>query len=362
MSTERKQEIEDRAIAWCLRLHEGEPTPAEQQALDAWLAQDPVHRERFARVRRLWDGIALDAHAPELLPLRQQALAAVQAAGRRRWAPPRGRIAPWLAVAAAVLLAIGVTLLLRERATLYETRVGEQRAVVLADGSTMVLDADSAVRVRFGDDRRDLTLERGRASFKVAKNPLRPFAVTSGSSVVVAVGTAFSVERLSREVRVALYEGHVAVLRDRGGGPSAQLARVAGARQPAEQALTPGRELILSDDAPDAVLRAASIGDRPGGGQLSFASEPLSVAVQRVNRYNVGKPIAVAPQAADMRVSGVFNTGDTDAFVQGVVAAFPVKAVVSERDILLTPRRDDHTNFARDVAITTGSQKSSALR
>ena len=34
MSTERKQEIEDQAIAWCLRLHEGEPTPAEQQALE----------------------------------------------------------------------------------------------------------------------------------------------------------------------------------------------------------------------------------------------------------------------------------------------------------------------------------------
>ncbi len=362
MSTDRARNIEDQAVAWCLRLHEGEPTAAEQQALDAWLAEDPAHRAQFARMRRLWDGVALDAHAPELLPLRQQALAAAQAAGRRRWTSPRGRVAPWLAAAAALLLAIGVTLLLRDRATLYETRVGEQRAVVLADGSTLVLDADSAVRVRFSDDRRDLTLERGRASFKVAKNPLRPFAVTSGSSVVVAVGTAFSVERLAREVRVALYEGHVAVLRDRGGGPSAQLARVAGARQPAEQALTPGRELILSDDAADAVLRAAAIGDRPGGGQLSFASEPLAVAVQRVNRYNVGKPIAVAPRAGDVRVSGVFNTGDTDAFVQGVVAAFPVTAVVSDRDILLTPRPDNHTNSALETPITTGSQKSSALR
>ncbi|MEG8038613.1 FecR domain-containing protein [Sphingomonas sp. LR60] len=226
----------------------------------------------------------------------------------------------------------------------------------------MVLDADSAVRVRFSDDRRDLTLERGRASFKVAKNPLRPFAVTSGTSVVVAVGTAFSVERLSREVRVALYEGHVAVLRDRGSGPSTQLARVSGGREPAEQALTPGRELILSDDTAEATLRAASIGDRPGGGQLSFASEPLTVAVQRVNRYNVGKPITVSPQAADVRVSGVFNTGDTDAFVQGVVAAFPVRAVVSEGAILLAPLRPDHTNSARNQPLPTVSQKRSALR
>jgi transmembrane sensor len=362
MSADREQTIDDQAVAWCLRLHEGDATAAEQQALDAWLAQDPAHRERFARMRRLWDGIALDAHAPELLPLRQQALTAVQAAGRRRWTPPRGRVAPWLAVAAALLLVVGVTLLLRDRATLYETRIGEQRAVVLADGSTMVLDADSAVRVRFGDDRRDLTLERGRASFKVARNPLRPFAVTSGNSVVVAVGTAFSVERLSREVRVALYEGHVAVLRDRGDGPSAQPARIAGAREPAEQALTPGRELVLSDDAPDAVLRAASIGDRPGSGQLSFASEPLTVAIQRVNRYNVGKPITVSPEAADVRVSGVFNTGDTDAFVQGVLAAFPIKAVVSDRDILLAPRRGDHANSARNIRAAPGSQKSSALR
>jgi transmembrane sensor len=362
MSTERAQNVEDQAIAWCLRLHEGEPSAAEQQALDAWLAEDPAHRERFARMRRLWDGIALDAHAPELLPLRQQALAAAQAAGRRRWSSPRRHVAPWLSLAAALLLAVGVTLLLRDRATLYETRVGEQRAVVLADGSTMVLDADSAVRVRFSDDRRDLTLERGRASFKVAKNPLCPFAVTSGDSVVVAVGTAFSVERLSREMRVALYEGHVAVLRGRGRGFAAQLARIASGRESAEQALTPGHELILSEGVPDAILRSALVGDRPGSGQLSFANEPLTIAVQRVNRYNVGKPIAVAPQAADVRVSGLFNTGDTDAFVQGVVAAFPLTAVVSERDILLAPRRDDHTKSARNLPGTTGTLKSSALR
>lgn len=362
MSADREQAIDDQAVAWCLRLHESAPTAAEQQALDAWLAQDPAHRERLGRMQRLWDGIALDAHAPELLPLRRRALAAVQAAGRRRWTRPRFRVAPWLAVAAALVLAIGITFLLRDPSTLYATRVGEQRAVVLADGSTMVLDADTAVRVRFGDDRRDLTLERGRASFKVAKNPLRPFAVTSGNSVVVAVGTAFSVERLSSELRVALYEGHVAVLRDTGRGPAAQLARIAGAREPAEQALTPGRELILSDGSPDATLRFLSVGDRPGGGQLSFASEPLTLAVQRVNRYNVGKPIVVAPQAADVLVSGVFNTGDTDAFVQGVVAAFPLRAVVSDSEIRLVARRDDHTNSAENSSAAKGSQKSSALR
>ena len=73
MSTERAQDIEDQAIAWCLRLHEGDPTPAEQQALDAWLAQNPAHRECFVRMRLLWGGIVLDAHAHVRQHLAQRA-------------------------------------------------------------------------------------------------------------------------------------------------------------------------------------------------------------------------------------------------------------------------------------------------
>lgn len=362
MSNERDDAVDDQAIAWCLRLNEAALDTTEQDELAAWLAQAPAHRERLRRMQHLWDGIGIVADAPELRALQQQALAAVQQTGARRAGGARYRLTACLGIAAALLLAVALVAFLRNPGELYVTRVGEQRTVILADGSTMVLDGDTAVRARFSGERRDLTLERGRASFKVAKNPLRPFAVTSGDNVVVAVGTAFSVERLAREFRVALYEGRVAVLRDTAAGFGAQLARTGDTRAAAEQALKPGSELIVRDDAREAILRPSAMGDRLGGGQLSFVDEPLTIAVQRVNRYNVGTPIVVAPAAADVRISGVFNTGDTDAFVQGVVAAFPVRAVSSGAEILLTAQPSGDVSRFHDARSPERPKKSSEPR
>ncbi|WP_294235567.1 FecR domain-containing protein [uncultured Sphingomonas sp.] len=346
MTRDRTEKIDDDAIAWCLRLHEAPLSPEDQQAFSAWLAADPVHSERFERARGMWSGLDDLALAPELLALRRQALGAVQLAGARRWSVRHVPMIGWMAAAAVVLLVVGLAVMLHAPSRYYETGIGERRTVILADGSTMMLDADTGVRVRFTEDRRELTLDHGRASFKVAKNPLRPFAVTSGKSMVVAVGTAFSIERLSDQVRVALYEGRVAVLRNAAEGPAPQFATVRGTRETAEQALTPGQELIVSTDTPLATLRNAAVSDRLEGGQLSFADEPLLIAVQRVNRYNIGKPIVVTPEASDIRISGVFNAGDIDAFLQGVVAAFPVRAVPSRGSILLAPRGGtDITNF-----------------
>lgn len=347
--------IDDIAVTWSVRLHEAPLSPEDQKELTTWLDADPVHVERLDRVRRLWGRFDDYAHTPELLALRAEALGAVRQAGARRWMRNRILKAGWLAIAAAMLLAIGLFAMLHTPSQNYETGIGERRTVILADGSTMMLDADTKVRVRFTNDRRELTLEHGRASFKVAKNPLRPFAVTSGESMVVAVGTAFSVEQLSDQVRVALYEGRVAVLRNVAEGSMVQFAKVRGTRETAEQALTPGQELIVSTGSSLATLRSVAATDQMEGGQLSFINEPLLVAVQRVNRYNVGKPIIVTPGASSIRVSGVFNAGDIDAFLQGIVAAFPVRTVASEKSIMLAPRAKlDATNSRpRNLLSTT---------
>jgi len=53
----------------------------------------------------------------------------------------------------------------------------------------------------------------------------------------------------------------------------------------------------------------------------------------------------VTPGASSIRISGVFNAGDIDAFLQGIVAAFPVRTVASEKSIMLAPRAKlDATN------------------
>jgi len=340
---------QDEAIAWCLRLHEG-LSLAEQDELDAWLVDRPDRQRALDEALALWNAIGDGADAPEIVALRRDALGSMQRAGRRRWiaAVPMRRGA-WAAVAAALLIAVALGSMVwrGDGSERYATAIGERRVIALADGSRLTLDADSAVTVAYSEQRRNLALERGRARFKVAKDPLRPFAVHSGNDLVVATGTEFSVERLAGETRVALFEGHVAVMRDTGRGTQNRLVARDGGEVAADRALAPGMELRLPATAMLGTVRQMPVDEGWETGQLSFEREVLSAAAERMNRYAAGRRIEVSPDVAEMRVSGVFNAGDLNAFAQAVAAAFPVRVVV-DGDVVRLSRR------ARSTAAPSG--------
>lgn len=315
------------ALGWCLRLADGPLGADEREHFQAWLDGDAGNAALFDEAVALWSGVEDQAGAPEMVVLRGQALESARRANAMRWAR-RGVLSPRIAAIAATLL-IGVfagvwTLGVPQT---YRTGVGEREVVALADGSKLSLDADSAVSVRFTPSRRELVLRKGRARFSVAKDPLKPFAVTAAGKTVVAVGTEFSVERLGGQVRVILFEGKVSVLtRPSPIGTPAPMP-VGRARQPADTVLKPGGELIIADAAPVAQLTAADLSRSLSweGGQLIFKNEPLGAAVERVNRY-ADHRIEVEDGAAEVLVSGVFTAGDTEAFLGGVTAVFPVRA------------------------------------
>lgn len=330
-------EVIERAALWAARLADGQVPRDQQREFQAWLDADPAHEVALFEIVGSWEAVGHYAASAEVMALREAALASARRSFHRhtRGEMPRRRvlalIAATLAVAIVGLGGLGVWLSPRT----YETAVGERRVVVLADGSKVSLDAATVVKVRYTGEKRRLWLQRGRAKFDVARDPLRPFSVTAANEMVVATGTAFSVELLHDQVRVVLYEGHVMVL-DRDGGAERRTVAVGPRRVPADQLLAPGRELILPT-APVAqavtVAAAAVVAHTDPvrslsweAGQLVFEDEPLGVVVQRMNRY-ADRPLAVGDQAAaNVRVSGVFRAGDTTALLQGLAAAFDLEA------------------------------------
>lgn len=95
-------------------------------------------------------------------------------------------------------------------------------AVHLADGSQVDLEASTRLEAAEAPGR-DVRLElrRGRATFEVARDPGRRFAVVAGAVRVVVVGTRFSVEHEGaaegeRRVSVRVERGVVEVHTDRG--------------------------------------------------------------------------------------------------------------------------------------------------
>jgi transmembrane sensor len=342
MSPARKVESQDllleQAAHWHLRQAEGELSSEERAAFESWLGASEQHRDVFRRVENAWRTVGEVASQPEMMALRGAAFETARRAGLARWT----RMSPsvrhrMLGLAASLLIAVlGGALWWHLVPRSYETGLGERRVVLLSDGTHVSLDAATEVSVRYSRERRRLWLERGRAKFDVARDPLRPLSVTAHDRTVVATGTSFSVELLNDELRVVLYEGHVAVLEgDEGRINSRRAVQFAVA----DSALTPGYELI-APSAPGAPVHTNRVDPIRSlsweAGQLVFDDEPLPIAVARMNRYT-RTSLAIGDSVAEgMRVSGVFRAGDTTAFVDGITALLPLRAAEHGEGITLS--------------------------
>jgi transmembrane sensor len=317
------------AGAWCLRLAEGELPAGDRMRFDAWLDADPANRSAFDDAVGVWRGMEAAASSPDLIAIRRAALDSFQRANKARWS---FRLSHQRRAAVAMAACLGMAVVvaaswLHLAPTTYQTGGGERRGVMLDDGSKLSLDAATRVDVHYFGDRRELKLKAGRAKFDVAKDPLRPFSVAADDKLVVATGTQFSVELLRRQVHVILYEGHVAVLAKPSGRARPAPLRLASRNTPADQWLTPGRELIATQDRTDAQVRSTDVGRALSweGGQLIFADEPLAAAVEQVNRYSTDKLEVGDAAAGAVRINGVYAAGDTTAFVEGVTGVSPVQ-------------------------------------
>lgn len=325
------------AANWCLRLAEGPLTPSEQEMFDAWTGESPDNLAAFERSVGMWRQLGDVSAAPEFIDLRERALTAYRRQNRRRWVGRTIGIRTIAAIAATLLVMIGAGWWWQMQPDVYRTGLGERRVVMLDDGSRASLDGATELDVRMRGDRRALQLLSGRAKFDVARDPLKPFSVRAGNKLVVATGTSFSVELANGKLRVVLYEGRVAVLDvpADGGEPVA----TGLTERTVERALVPGRELVAGMDGGPARILAADPSRSLAweAGQLVFDDEPLSLAVSRINRHSARR-VKLLGTAGQLRVNGVFNTGDVEAFATGVEETLPVHVIRNADGVTITPR------------------------
>ena len=328
----------EQAGAWCLSIAEGPLTSEELAAFEAWLGADAHNRAAFDKALFVWEALGSESASSVLLDSRIDALQSL-----RDGPPRRPMIADrwrWKAAAAAsfVMLLLASLLFLGDTTIAYETGIGERRVAILSDGSRVSLDGATRLKADFSPHRRELRLLAGRAKFDVARDPLRPFVVKAAGRSVVAVGTSFTVEFVQGQLRVALYEGNVAVIH-RGNHRAADQHRLRPQRaERADRRLLPGRELVFSPQFPSGEVIRISDPARSlawEAGQLSFDDEPLAMVIERINRHTAIQFVVGDAAAARTRVSGVFNAGDADSFVEGITGVFPISAQRRGSEIVL---------------------------
>jgi transmembrane sensor len=341
------QQIMDEAAEWFVEVREGDLDAQGEQRLVNWLRRSPEHIQAYLQVAALWADVpqlvskerididALITYAAQddnVVTLaessaRTRAPASAESGGDAR----KGSRWKSLAIAASVcLLAVGLlsgTWLWQSRGNAYETAIGEQRSVTLADGSTIDLNARSQIRVRFTKRGRNVELIDGQALFTVAHDPSRPFIVTSDDTRVRAVGTQFVMYRRKTGTTVTVLEGKVSVLpaaapqRESAADPELHVSTVtpiAGRKRIHEPVyLTAGEQVLMSARlaAPPKVIDPATATAWTHR-QIVFEGAPLTEVVEEFNRYNLRQMVIVSPDLESVRVSGVFSSTQPESLMR----------------------------------------------
>lgn len=339
MDLKSNDRILDEAARWFARLQAADCSLQERAAFRKWRQADERHALAYEQACQAAAGIdQLMALDPRMQALLDEALMpAVSpdvaepvggvARGRRWWIPT--------ALAASVALAF-VSLHFVDEGSRAPQGVVLQaqaapRTVKLEDGSTVQMDVNTTVRVWMTAQRREVTLEAGRAMFNVARDRSRPFSVAAATSRTIALGTQFQVELGRSEVVVTLAEGSVAIDNE---GPT----------QIWQEQLHPGEQLRIdvASAARDKMVVDPSVVTSWTRGRLVFRNTRLADAIEQVNRYSAKKVRLADPSLGDLNVAGNFIAGDSDLIVDALASALPLRVVQGgEKEVILFRRYDE---------------------
>ena len=353
-----KSDAAAEAAAWFTEFRARDMTPGSRARFDDWLRQSPQHIQAYLEVAAGWSELptadpegridvqALVARARESRDENVVALPRADQAGLRPNSRARVRA---LAAALAVIsiLSGAVAWVWLYRADTYRTGIGEQRTLVLADGSTVILDALTTVRVRFSKTARAVDLLQGQAYFHDTYDPRRPFVVRSDETTIQAIGTQFDVHRQQDGMVVTVVEGKVAVAEsaqvpDAGEGPSSITDDRTSPRPPspahmlvsAGEQVTLTAQLIRKPERVDVSTATAWLQKR-----LVFDNTPLQEVADQFNLYSSRRLVIVDPALRSVGISGVYSSADPVSLI-GFLRAQPTLLVTeTAEDIRVSLRK-----------------------
>ncbi|WP_432261997.1 FecR domain-containing protein [Cupriavidus sp. TMH.W2] len=300
-----------------VKLDFGEGDAAARKAFAQWLAASPLHGLAWQRLKGLQDDFS---RMPPVL-----ALDTLKAVGERRGTRGirRRQALKLLSLAGVSVLAAGAARELAPWQRLLadaSTATGEQRTVRLNDGSTILLNTDTAISTAFDAARRVVTLRRGEILVATGHDTpaattgaaTRPFWVETPFGRLRALGTRFVVRIEDGRARVSVLEGAVA-LHPANGRVADDTVKVARA----------GTSWWLAADGSAPAPARPFTDDGWADGVIAGNDMRLADLLAELSRYRSGR-IACDPAVADLRVSGAYQVRDTDRALAFLAQAQPV--------------------------------------
>jgi len=361
-ASDRRLRASEEAAAWWVRFRSGALERPEREEFVDWMRESAVHVAEMLRIAKVNDSLdqfqgwlKINTDGPDAEDENVIELPTPPGPVSGLVPPPSSRKRSWtglIAASVAFLMLGAVGLYITLTAHTIETDRGERREVVLADGSVVEVDPETRLRVAFEEHARRVFLEKGRALFRVAKNPARPFLVQADGTTVRAVGTAFGVEHRKEAIVVTVAEGKVAVertedseVRTEGRGVRSEPSKASPSvlsPQPTTSSssallLTAGQQVRLPAAGSAEVIRTVN-SDRElawAKGQLVFDNRTVAEAVEEFNHYNRIQLRVGSDGLATRTVSAVFDASDPESFVAFLQTEGTVKVTRNESEIIM---------------------------
>ena len=296
MTSPREKRIGREAADWVVKFDGVEFDARDVRAFRRWLAKSEDHRAAFQLASRAWNQMDLLARIEAFDP---PAIDDAPMISRRSLAAGAG----------AGVLAVGIgsyVALSGGNAEAFETGVGEQREIALADGSRVFLNAGTRIEARIGREQREARLLTGEALFDIAESAAGLFSIATPNGAIEAASGEILVKLLPEGARVALMSDGARALRRTWFGGSPPVAADANS-----EIVFAGETVEVDAVSADKLARRLSWRE----GMLAFDNTTLAEAAADVTRQSGVSFVFADPALAEFRVGGFIRADDLDAFL-----------------------------------------------
>lgn len=317
----------DQAVQWAVRLQSGAAGEAERRACAAWRRADPVNEHAWRQLQEV-DQVfgAVPVGSANTVRKTLEATNTNSKPTSRRQAITMLGVGVLGLVSASLLVKMSPW---RQQAT-YASSPGEQRETVLADGTRLQLNAQTAVDVVFTPLQRLLVVREGEVFIDTGADAAalggkRPFWVQTPQARLQAIGTAFGVQHLAptsgvlpAATQLHVREGAVTIHLN---GKAPVLVRAGETWQIDAQSSAPITRVLQPASDPTAWLDGVLVAKQ-------MRLDDFAAALSR----HQGKQVYCEANAAALRVSGVFQLKGVNAIpraLDAVAATLPVRTVVN---------------------------------
>lgn len=298
--TQRPDDAAQEAIEWMVRLRSGEATDDDFREYERWRYSDHRHDDACCKIEATLGNIQTLHHAIPTENLRQTLLAP---SSRRKFLQKASGFAAIAVVSGLVLnQKYPLPYLLSD----VHTDTGQRRRIQLDDGSTLDMNARTALNIAFGDTLRNLELRTGGIIAQVVSDQ-RPFIIDTQAGRILAQEARFHVRQESSGIHLAVLDSVVKVTNLRGNSRQVQAGHGLWFDHKSfiPLGVTPYEETAWTQ------------------GRLEVKDATLGSVINSLKNYSPAV-IRVDQAVADLRVSGNFPLDDVPYTLDALAQTMPI--------------------------------------